>query len=78
MSVVPYSQLMGKLGSAALCLILAGFSWEIWMKLNLELCIRFSKTSRKIQNPYIYVGVCVRVLAGDHKANSMNTEDGQQ
>lgn len=46
------------------------------MKLNLELCIRFSKTSRKIQNPY--VGVCVRVLAGDHKANSMNTEDGQQ
>lgn len=48
------------------------------MKLNLELCIRFSKTSRKIQNPYIYVGVCVHVLAGDHKANSMNTEDGQQ
>lgn len=38
----------------------------------------FKNIQKDPESIYIYVGVCVRELTGDHKANSMNTEDGQQ
>lgn len=38
----------------------------------------FKVAPKDPESTYIYADVCVRVLAGDHKANSMNKEDGQQ